>query len=229
MDTRSYLRLATALCAIGLAAPGVTNDAVDHMHKHYDAVKAIQAAVISGALDDTREPAQWLVQHEMPGSLPSGGEAYVQAMRTAANAVLDAEDIAAAATATSQLGLACGSCHMANDAALEFEYADRPSEDGEISPHMQRHQWAADRMWEGLIGPSDYAWNSGGNLLFESPLRDIDHDGEDAEWQGMERRIHQLAANATMARGVEKQAEIYAEFLANCAACHQQLDKGPTH
>lgn len=231
MTIRRTIGLAAALCALGAAATGVARDSAtaDHMHEHYDAVLSIQAAVIAGALEDTREPAKWLLEHETPAGLPAGSAEYVEAMRKAAGDVLAASDLATAATATSQLGVACGSCHTANEVTVEFEPASQPSYDEKTRPHMQRHQWAADRMWEGLIGPSDYAWSRGGNLLFESPIRDVDHAGEDAEWKGMARRIHQLAANATTVHEIDKKAAIYAEFLANCAACHQKLDKGPQH
>ena len=94
---------------------------------------------------------------------------------------------------------------------------------------MQRHQWAADRMWEGLIGPSDLSWSRGGNLLFESPLHPeaLDAGASDDATLTMARRIHQLAANATTVSDPAGKAEIYAEFLANCAACHTELEDGP--
>ena len=94
---------------------------------------------------------------------------------------------------------------------------------------MQRHQWAADRMWEGLIGPSSVAFSRGANLLFESPVKPevlAKHGGGDAA-VGMSRRVHQLAANATTVSEPEEQAEIFAEFIANCGACHGELAKGP--
>ena len=42
-------------------------------------------------------------------------------MRLAARAALDAEDLTAAANATSQLGLACGGCHVASNVTVEFD------------------------------------------------------------------------------------------------------------
>jgi mono/diheme cytochrome c family protein len=43
----------------------------------------------------------------------------------------------------------------------------------------------------------------------------------------MSRRIHQLAGNATVVSDPAEKGEIYAEFLANCAACHTSLGDGP--
>lgn len=197
---------------------------VEHMHEHYDAVVRIQTAVIAGSLEATREPARWLVEHPAPEGIPAEWQIHVEAMRDAARAALDARDLTAAANATSRLGAACGSCHEANNIAVEFESVDSPSDDDDSRSHMQRHQWAADRMWEGLIGPSGWAWSRGGNLLFESPLR---HESLDDERQTMARRIHQLAANATAVTSLDEKAEIYGEFLANCAACHTAMNQGP--
>lgn len=231
MKTQNKLLFACILAAVGSAGLAQARDAavVKHMHEHYDAVLEIQGAVIAGKLEGTREPARYLAEHEAPAGMPAEWGEHVEAMRTAANAALEAQDIASAATATANLGLSCGGCHIANGITVEFDDVERPSDDEKAKSHMQRHQWAADRMWEGLIGPADVSWSRGGNMLFESPMRPnaVKHKGPDDDWKGMARRIHQLAANSTTVRDLEKKGEIYAEFLGNCAACHNKLDKGP--
>lgn len=229
--TNARLCAACAMSAVGavLVASAQETTVLEHMHDHYDAVVKIQNAVIGGVLEDTREPARWLMEHETPAGLPAHWEEYVHAMRTAARDTLEAQDVASAASATSRLGLACGSCHVTNNVAVEFESVERPSDSEQARAHMQRHQWAADRMWEGLIGPSNFAWSRGANLLFESPMHPeaLGAEAGDDALLGMARRIHQLAANATAVSDPEEKADIYAEFLANCAACHNALETGP--
>lgn len=207
------------------------DDILSHMHDHYDAVVKIQTAIIAGALEDTRESARWLVEHQAPAGLPARWEEHVDAMRTAARDTLNAQDVTTAASATSRLGLACGGCHVANNVSVEFKEVKSPSDKESAKPHMQRHQWAADRMWEGLIGPSNSSWSRGANLLFESPMNPqaLGAEAGDDATLGMARRIHQLAANATAVSDPVERADIYAEFLANCAACHTALGKGPGH
>ena len=221
-----------AVLAFGAASVIQAQDAsvVEHMHDHYDAVQKIQAAVIAGSLEGTREPARWLVEHEAPTALPANWEEHVDAMRAAARDTLNAQDVATAAGATSRLSAACGSCHTSNNVSVEFEEAKRPSDKEKARPHMQRHQWAADRMWEGLIGPSDVSWRRGATLLFESPMNPQALGGEagDEALLGMARRIHQLAGNATIVSDPMEKADIYAEFLANCASCHVSLGDGPS-
>jgi cytochrome c553 len=218
-----------AISVVGLAAPTVAQDAdvVKFMHDQNEAMIAIQQAIIAGSLEGTREAATSLRDSADPAGIPAEGADYLAAVRDAANGVLEADSLEAAAEAASNMGLACGSCHMAVGVTVEFDDVAMPSDKEKTGPHMERHQWAADRMWEGLIGPSKMAWSRGANLLFESPVKPNElskHGGGEAA-VGMSRRIHQLAANATAVSTPEEQAEIYAEFIANCGSCHNELDK----
>ena len=225
------LFVAYATWAVSAATVASAQEAtvLEHMHDHHDAVIKIQRAVIAGSLEDTREPARWLVEHESPVGLPAAWTEHVDAMRAAARDTLNAQDVTSAASATSRLGVACGGCHVANNVTVEFEAVKRPSDKGKAKPHMDRHQWAADRMWEGLIGPSRTSWSRGANLLFEAPMNPEALGGEagDDALLGMARRIHQLAGNATTVSEPAEMAPIYAEFLANCATCHISLGEGP--
>jgi len=227
VTAQSHTRLLCVLGILGIAAVAGAQEAslLEHMHEHYDAVVRIQGAVIAGSLDDTREPATWLLEHQSPAGLPARWEEYVTAMRGAARDLLNAEDLGSAAGATSRLGLACGSCHVSNNVTVEFDEDKRPSDKEDSRSHMRRHRWAADRMWEGIIGPSNASWSRGANLLFESPMnpKGLGAEAGDDSVLGMARRVHQLAANATTVSDPAERANIYAEFLANCATCHESL------
>ena len=121
-DNRTWVGLLCSTVVAGMTPTVVAaQDVAAHMHEHYDAVVAIQKAVIGGQLDATRESARWLVEHQAPGGLPPDAEAYVEAMRSAAGDVQNAADLAAAADATARLGLACGGCHTANGVEVEFD------------------------------------------------------------------------------------------------------------
>ena len=75
-----------ATWAVGIANVASAQEVtvLEHMHDHHDAVIKIQRAVIAGSLEDTREPARWLIEHESPVGLPARWEEHVDAMRTAA-------------------------------------------------------------------------------------------------------------------------------------------------
>ena len=87
---------------------------------------------------------------------------------------------------------------------------------------MARHQWAADRLWEGLIAPSDQAWLSAAELLLEAPLALADSQHTD-QTRALTERVRGLGLEARSAARSGDRARIYAEFLGTCAVCHQQL------
>ncbi len=220
----------TLAAAIGWAVTaGAQHASVnDQMHAHHDAVVAMQRSLVSGSLDATRASASELLAVDASASA-EGWRVYLDSMRSAAATVRDAGDIESAASGVASLGVACGDCHIANGVEIQFEDVDRPSNKEKLPQHMARHQWAADRMWEGLIGPSAAAWSSGANLLFESPINtaSLGESSQQDAIKQMSRRVHQLAANATTVSDSASKAGIYAEFLANCAACHTAVGEGP--
>ena len=112
-----------------------------------------------GKLDDIREPAIWLADHEAVAGLPENFEPYVGLMRQYAREINNASDLKSAAISVSGMAKTCSNCHLVNEIEIEFGYDQEPAQWSDTVSHMQRHQWAADRLWEGLIGPSDTAWN----------------------------------------------------------------------
>ena len=210
-----------------------TSAVADHMHEHLTRISMVKSAIIAGKLEDVREPATWLAEHETVADLPKEFEYYVTQMRSHARQVIEAQDLAAAAGAVSNIAKTCGNCHLANHVFLEFGYDDKPREGlDDIVSHMQRHQWAADRLWEGLIGPSDSAWNRGTDMLIDAPLRPSHvtataaHNGEIKK---IVRRIHALGGIGTETKTPDARSELYAEILGLCASCHALLNGGPAN
>jgi cytochrome c553 len=197
-----------------------------HMHEHLDQVSAIKAAVIAGRLEDVREPATWLATHEEPALLPS-----VEEMRRYAARAASAEDLVAAAAAVGEIARACGDCHQANGVEVGFGYATPPSRDEQsVKAQMQRHLWAADRMWAGLIGPSDVAWNRGADMLAEVQLAASDitaKEGQRAQISELTQRARALGEQAGQAASAELRSGLYGEFLSLCATCHSLTGGGP--
>jgi hypothetical protein len=80
-------------------------------------------------------------------------------------------------------------------------------------------------MWEGLIGPSDAAWNSGAQLLAESSGY-VNQMGAVSVTRArdVENLAGQLRALGQRGRAVTSQndrAAVYGEVLATCNGCHQ--------
>lgn len=209
------------------------SDVATHMHEHLARISTIKSLIIMGKLDGVREPAAWLADHETVDGLPANFESYVGLMRQYAREVNNATDLQSAAIAVSEMARTCSNCHLVNGVEIEFGYDQVPSDWEDTVSHMQRHQWAADRLWEGLIGPSDTAWSRGTNMLIDVPLHPEDvADGElnDEDRQALDqlaRRIHILAGQGTNAKTPAERSELYGEMLGICAECHTRLGRGP--
>ena len=205
----------------------------DHMHEHLTRISTIKSAIVAGKLENVREAATWLADHETAADLRTEFESYIILMRSHARHVIEAEDLACAAESVSEMAKTCGNCHLVNDVKPQFSYDRRPREDLEdVVTHMQRHLWATDRLWEGLIGPSDTAWNRGADMLIDAPLLPSDVTSATdnaAEIARIARRIHALGGIGTETKTPDARSELYAEVLGLCASCHTLLGRGPAN
>lgn len=90
---------------------------------------------------------------------------------------------------------------------------------------MAGHQWAAARMWEGLLGPSDDRWLEGARALTTVPLDTVaqsvtptsDVDVDDVA------RVRLYATRALAPAAQAAHAELFGKLLATCAHCHALL------
>jgi len=197
-----------------------------HMHEHLDHVNAIKVAVIAGNLEDVREPANWLANHEEPAWLPSVEEMRLYAARTAT-----ADDLVDAASALSEIARTCGDCHEASGVSVAMGYSAPPSPDAQgLATQMQRHLWAADRMWAALIGPSDAAWKQGAEVLADVQLTVSDiaeKDDQQAQILDLTQRAQAVGVLARQSTSVELRSGLLGEFLSLCATCHSLTGGGP--
>jgi len=134
----------------------------------------ITCTTISPELRRSSHLSLWaieIVEHETVSGLPEDFEPYVEMIRSYAREVVAAPDLKSAAKSVSGMARTCGNCHQVNEVELEFGFDTKPPEWADTISLMQRHQWAAERLWEGLIGPSDVAWSRGTDMLVDVPLR----------------------------------------------------------
>ncbi len=207
-------------------------EVVRHMHEHVQSVDAIRAAIIAGDLAAIREPAAWLANHDAVPGLPAGWQAFVAALRKDADRVLRANNLVAAAYATSRMALSCANCHRSSNVAIDFKQSSMPLEkSNDVAVHMRQHRWAADRMWEGLYGPSDKAWNAGTDMLLDVPIEPEEIDGaprnERGELARMALEVHLIGSRGMVTFSPEQRSQLYSEFLSLCVDCHTTLERGP--
>lgn len=192
------------------------------MHQDLLRAVAIREAVISGELADTRAPARWLAEQAL--DVPEAWKPHVAAMQRVAREVVDAADIKAAARATGQLARQCGECHRSVGARHDMSFPPEPPKGKGAQSAMVLHQWAAERLYQGLVSNNDEAWRAGAAALVEAPLHveEITADVELPEdLHGLAGTVRQLGARASGTTDAGARAEIYGELIGSCAACHK--------
>ena len=82
---------------------------------------------------------------------------------------------------------------------------------------MARHQWAIDRMREGLIGASDPHWRSGLYALAHTHVTSLG-----TTYPALANRLRSVArdAYATTQATTSERAGVYGDVLAICVGCH---------
>ena len=210
----------------------VESAAAAHMHDHLTYITTIKAFITMGLLEGTRQPANWLATHDRMTELPPSFEPFVDFMRSSAHQVENAGDLKTAAEAVSLLAQNCGNCHRASHVDVEFGFDALPAQWSDSETHMQRHQWAMDRLWEGLIGPSDAAWTRGTAMLAEEALHaaDVSENVSAEEARALEniaQQVHELGAAGAGLTNLNDRSQVYGRILGLCADCHTRVGRGP--
>lgn len=204
-------------------------ETVRHMHEHFSRVQQIQNRLIAGDLNGAKVPARWLVEHDPIGGLTGSTLLHVQAMKASAQGVMDTDDIVVASTHTGEMGSVCGACHTEMGISDQFVDLPDPDEGDTVQAHMARHQWGVDKMFRGLIGPDDRAWDDGVTMFVDVPLKKDDLKGHQhaSEFADLADRLHGNAAMGYVAYDAAARSKIYGDVISTCAKCHQGLKRGP--
>ncbi len=199
---------------------------VTDMHLHFDDVNAIQLALISGNLVRTRELAK-KVRIGFSGEAPHGWAPFIERSVASAEMLEVTTDLGMAARLAGTMAGTCGDCHRAQDVmVVDHEAVAPPRDEDRFSDFMIQHRWAADRMWEGLIGPSDAAWIAGAEALKTTELSADDVGERLVLTPEIEILLAQIRSDATAAasiNGAAARQALYGSFLAGCASCHRDM------
>lgn len=210
----------------GPQSEGSTEETVSAtMHGHLALIGEMQAAVIHGRLGRCQERAAELGDRLNDARHPASWGQHLDELRGALRAAHTAETVDAAAKATARAGYACGSCHADHGVQALDPGAEPPEgQPGSLTETMWRHLWAADRLWAGLIAPSDEAWNAGGEALANSrfvPWEDADDPEVTRDMIRLADLLNIIGFEAKITTG-PKRASLYGTFLGACASCHEQ-------
>jgi cytochrome c553 len=187
-----------------------------HMHQNFDLVRAIERLLIRGKLADARQFAtsiSWAPDEPAHGPWAT----HAVTVRERAGAVARAKTVDDAIAKTAKLGAACGNCHGDLGVSTSFEQLPKlPADKPTVEARMQRHRWAADRLWEGVIGNANKSWRAGLDLLAAAPL---DQPANRAAFARDLQRIAKQARQPSSGPLVDR-ATTYGEILVVCARCH---------
>ncbi len=222
---QSSERTATS-AAGGTTSTEIEQGRVTDMHLHFNDINAIQLAIISGNLVTARDLAK-KVRAGFKGEPPQGWAPYVERSVASAEILEVTSDLSMAARIASTMAGTCGDCHRDQGIVVIDHVAVAPPHDEDrFSNFMVQHRWAADRMWEGLIGPSNEAWLAGAKVLATTELTEDDVGERLVLTEEISQLLAQVKSDATKAgtvTGANERQELYGSFLAGCASCHRDM------
>ncbi len=201
-----------------------------HMQQHMEAVTNARNAVILGDVDEAKGPMSWLAEHEPPADkMPRGWQPYMAAIQGHATKAASAENVPEVAELVALTARECGACHTSMGAKPTFATLPVPGGDG-VKAHMARHQWAADRMWEGIISADGDRWRDGAMTLLEDPLHELSLPGTSPVPGAVSilgDKLHNLGEEGLGTMDDAAQARLYGEVIAACGTCHSVTGGGP--
>lgn len=198
-----------------------------HMAAHLEAATELQAAIADGRLSDARGRATWFAKHPMHA--PAALRPYIDQMRDAAVRIERARDVAAAGLQLGRLGATCAACHVAQGATPGFAHEPPPRQDDTLESQMALHEWAAARLWEGLIGPADELWQDGARAMVAARFDVAKSARAKPNTRVIElgERLHEQAREAVAITDRAARAQIYGQMMESCASCHAIVRPAP--
>jgi cytochrome c553 len=198
---------------------------VPEMHQKFSRTFDLQTGLVRGDLPRAQKAAQWIADQDLRTDLPAQAQARQDEMLGFAGQVAQSRDLDAAAAGAGQMAAACGGCHEALGAGPRFVVGQSAPDGTSQEAQMIRHLWAADRMWEGLVGPSDEAWEAGVAALSETVPTLLNavltaHDGIEPNQVV---QVTPVAQEARMASTPADRALAYGKLLETCNECHKAV------
>lgn len=194
-----------------------------HMRLHFDDLRSIERRLVKGKLDEAKPLAYLLAMPDKdPGMTP--WSAYTRTITETALALSKSNSIDDALRLEVQIARACGQCHAEAQKASVFKPPGEPPmlEGASSTVRMTRHQWAVDRLWEGLVGNSDAHWRAGLGVLSDTPLPYVKATDAPILAKALQDRANQALRDAK-ATTLDDRVRVYGEMLVTCAACHSTL------
>ncbi len=154
--------------------------------------------------------------------MPAGWKPFVERTIASAEMMEASDNIEMAAHIAGTMAGTCGACHEEQGLEVLQEDGTSPSEDD----FMRRHRWASEQLWNGIIGPSDSAWQAGAAVLRDSKFTAAEVEDYIVTTPEIEELIAKMQASSEEAQSTVKPEErqrLYGNLLAGCALCHSKM------
>ncbi len=209
--------------------PLSTEAAAELMREHVAKAREVRQALIGDDLDSARAAMAWLADNESSGGeLPSSLRPHLESLRATAASFPEATTLTEASLTFAAMLLHLSDCQAAIDGAPEFETPAPPQGEG-VTAQMQRHHWAVDRMWEGIVAKDAGRYLSGAEILEDVVLHGDDMPQGILEPERIDAivdHVHELGASARAAGSWEDRTESFGRLLATCSTCHRAMGVG---
>lgn len=205
---------------------GPTNvEMVALMEAHYTSAILAHDALIQGDLVGFRARLAEFDSQALPAGAPEQWKPFDQQLHSAASRARDATELSTAASTMAAVALACGACHQSTPGGPVYPAPPVDEDDRQTKAEMRRHEWAVLMLWDGVTGPSEYAWGRGAEGLAETRIfADVaSPGGTDQSLLTREATLRRLGEEAKTAISLPDRALLYALMLATCGDCHQAV------
>jgi len=192
------------------------------MEAHYNAAILSHDALIRGDLKTLRNQLARIRKQELPTAAPQSWKPHHTRLRETASGAASVASLDNAASVMGAVAEACGACHAAVGVDKIYFWPAPPDKDNKLKTAMRTHQWATERLWEGVTGPLDEAWNRGAAALAEARVFSQKRDSVTSSLLEREAALQEEGRMAKGATELHKRAIIYGHLLTTCAECHEE-------
>jgi cytochrome c553 len=193
------------------------------MEWHYKAAILSHDALIQGDLEKMRTRLARIIEKSLPASAPKSWRPHHARLHKAAlSGVSGITSLDSAGSVMGDVAEACGACHAALKVGNIYFWPAPPDKDDKFKTTMRTHQWASERLWEGVTGPFEEAWPRGAEAMAATRIFKDGRDTVKASLRAREAELRKMGRKAKAATGLHQRAVIYGRLLSTCARCHQE-------
>jgi len=195
------------------------------MEVHYTAAILAHDALVQGDLETFRAQLAELDSQALPTNSPDAWKTFDEQLHAAAAQARDVTELGEAASTMAAVTLACGTCHQSTPGGPVYPAPPPGEDEGHTKAEMRKHERAALMLWDGVTGPSEYAWREGAEGLAGTRIfADGEGPGEtDPSLLAREATLRGLGEEAKKATSLPDRATLYGRLLVTCGDCHQAV------